>query len=271
LRMSKLPLGSGKIALSLAFAVCTLTAAGPGCRSSSSLGGASSLDLEEGASVRYVLAWSQEGVSPDGSFVTDMGYRVTIESGYIATVSMVLVPCDSSDEEGGSAALRWLSPRSAHADHAYDWDTSRVEGVVIEDVTSTSALQLGTAAASGASYCQAHWVAAAGQGIAEDGTYMASAVVLRATVESATGEMREVDTSTTLGAGALRDLETAETDLMTLLDAAPTEATITITRHPALALDGEDLSALSDEEIAYAFVRGLCASARVSAAVTPKY
>ncbi|NUP13244.1 MAG: hypothetical protein HOW73_44965 [Polyangiaceae bacterium] len=252
----------GSVPLALSIGCLCFGSAGPACGEAETQDlTANELTLQTGESVRYELAWSWEGAE-EGTFHTDLGFEVTLEAAYVASVSAVLVPC-ADDAEEETSWVEWLAPKTARADHGYEWDDSLVFAPVVENAFDTETRELGVGLASGHTYCELHWSSAAVSAISDDGFAMQSAVYVRGSYTSPSGVVRAFEADTTLGAGALRELDVtsfAEASLRGV-DGAGVGAVVLLTRYPARAFDGEDLDALSDEEVAYAFVRGLCASA----------
>lgn len=214
---------------------------------------ATTLALEAGTSVQYVLSVDWEGAShQDGArvFETDLGYRVGLTRADVATIGVQLDPCEIS-------GLRWspldLLGRPALADHATTADSSLVSAVLVEDLLDAERVDFGVGDASGLEYCAVHWLTGAtteagmgGQSVRLDGW-------IHAPDEA---EARALDGKIWLSAGGLPDLVAGEA-AAGVSSGEDLDAEVEIARLPARALDGEELSVLSDAEIAYAFLAGL--------------
>lgn len=205
-----------------------------------------------GSTLAYRSRWdwadATRGSAGEWVFETDLGYRVGVELGVIATISIMLVPC-SDDASSDAAGVRA---------HSSVTDSSELLGPWIEAFSVAAPLELGSASASGASYCALHWLAAA-QTSSEPALDQASLAV-EGWYESPSGERRSFAASVPLAAGGLPDLEV---DASTLEFDASAGYVVTLIRRPTLALDGELLDELDDLELAYAFVYGLGVSSRV--------
>lgn len=193
--------------------------------------------------------WADATRGPDGEWVfeTDLGYRVGVELGVIATISIMLVPC--SDDETADASLRA---------HSSVTDSSELLGPWIEAFSAGESLELGSASASGASYCALHWLAAAQTSSAP--ALEQASLAVQGWYESPSGERRSFVASVPLAAGGLPDLEF---DASALEFDASANYAVTLVRHPTLALDGEALDELDELELAYAFVYGLGVTSQV--------
>lgn len=188
--------------------------------------------------------WADATLGPSGEWVfeTDLGYRVGVELGVLATISVMLVPCTSEAVEG-DAGLR---------SHSSVIDSSELLGPWIEAFSLGLERSFGSASASGSSYCALHWLAAA-QTSSEPPLEGAS-LALTGWYESPAGTRREFEASVPLAAGGLPDLVV---DATLEFDAEAADYVIELVRRPTLALEGEALDELDDLELAYAFVYGL--------------
>ncbi|MFV8754154.1 hypothetical protein ACNOYE_26725 [Nannocystaceae bacterium ST9] len=220
---------------------------------------AATIELEDvvwtpaaGTTLRYQSRWDWQdatiGSAGERVFETDLGYRVGVELGVLATVSVMLVPCSEGDAD---TALR---------SHTTITDSSELLGPWIEAFSIGGELELGSAPASGASYCGLHWLSAALTATTDEGLALdQTSIEVIGWFETPAGERREFDATVPLAAGGLPELkidgalEFAEHD-----DAL----TITLVRRPSRALDGELLDELDDLELAYAFVYGLGTSSQ---------
>lgn len=214
---------------------------------------ATRLALEAGASVQYVLSVDWVGSSlEDGArvFQTDLGYRVGLTRAYVATIGVQLDPCELS-------GLRWspldLLGRPALADHATTADSSLVSAVLVEDLLDAERVEFGIGGASGLEYCAVHWLT----GATTEGGMGGQSVRLDGWVQAAgEAEARILEGEIWLSAGGLPDLVAGEATAG-VSSGEGLDAEVEIVRLPARALDGEELSLLSDAEIAFAFLAGL--------------
>jgi hypothetical protein len=206
-----------------------------------------------GTSLRYHSRWDWEDatIGPAGEWVfeTDLGYRVGIELGVLATISVMLVPC--SEEQLAEAGLRA---------HSTVVDSSELLGPWIEAFSSGTTIDLGSADASGSSYCSLHWLVAALTTSTDEGLELDhTSIDLIGWYESPSGERREFEGKVPLAAGGLPDLVVDPSQSFSEDDVT---LEIELLRRPTRALDGEELAELDDAELAYAFVQGLGTSSR---------
>lgn len=222
------------------------------------------LDLPAGAAIAYRLARARDGAIPWGDgwiFHTDLGYAVALEEAWLLTLAAELVPCSDA------LAQTWIA--SARADHATDADASLIEAVIAEDLLSTEPVELGVGVAGGGPYCEAYALsgvaAEPGQPRLEGQTVHLRGWYLAPDATEITAFQAEVG----LGAAALPTLRgQTTTEALTDASGAPVGAVVTLTRHPARALDGQDLAALSEAELAYAFLAGLSRTAEAEWSAT---
>lgn len=190
--------------------------------------------------------WEDATLGPAGErvFETDLGYRVGIELGVLATISVMLVPCN--DEQLADPSLR---------SHSTISDSSELIGPWIEAFSVGSMVEFGSADASGASYCALHWLAAALTTSSSEGFELDhTSIELIGWYESPSGERREFEATVPLAAGGLPDLAIDGSSTFAEHDA---DLKVELVRRPTRALDGEELDELDDAELAYAFVHGL--------------
>ncbi len=210
-----------------------------------------------GTSLSYRSRWDWEAATlgPAGErvFETDLGYRVGIELGVLATVSIMLVPCPSEAEQADTG-LR---------SHTTVTDSSQLLGPWIEAFSTGVELELGSADASGLAYCGLHWLAAVlttstAEGLELDQT----SIEIVGWFETPNGDRREFDATVPLAAGGLPELQIASSTSLVLTGEDELELRVELVRRPTRALDGELLDELDDLELAYAFVYGLGTSSR---------
>jgi hypothetical protein len=195
-------------------------------------------------SLVYVSDWDWSGAERiDGAWVfeTDLGLRVGLELGYVASASLMLVAC--SEAEQGEESFR---------SHSASEDDSLLTGPWVEGFADPQVREYGSAAASGERYCALHWLAAASDAAADDGHALASdSVEVAGWYEASDGVRRSFSASVSLANGVLRSLYS---------DALPepgSDAIVRLVRYPARALDGVDIESLTASELAFEFLQGL--------------
>jgi hypothetical protein len=222
-----------------------------------------SLALPAGAPVAYQLAWDWGAASLDASgarsLTTALGYRVTVEKLYTATVSMELIPCTTARRERPRPPLGWLSPRSAAADHDYNHDASLLS-VAVPETAAGEPQGFGKATASGQTYCQLFALGGAVADWTSDGFRMQGwSLYFRGSYARDDESPRSVEAFVGLGRGALRPLTAAAP---VLADADGVQ--VTLTRHVAQALDDVDFAALSPTDLAFEILARLGTTATAS-------
>ena len=207
-----------------------------------------------GTKIRFASDWDWEeaelGPLGERVFETDLGYRVGVELGVLATIAVMLVPCPSADEQADSA-LR---------SHTTITDSSELLGPWVEAFSTGETLELGSSDASGSSYCGLHWLSAALTITTEAGLELdQTSIEVVGWFETPEGERREFDATVPLAAGGLPELVI---DSSLAFDELDGDWAIELIRRPSRALDGELLDQLDEAELAYAFVYGLGTSSR---------
>lgn len=244
------------------YAALLLACAGrPGVDSAMDVDGATgglsqALSLEAGARVGYTLSLDWEGATftaGEAVFQTDLGHRIGLSQARVASIGAQLAPCQT-DTGLAWSPLDLLSP-PAYADHVTVADSSLLSAVVVEDLLAAERTSYGVGTASGLDYCEVHWLSGA---TTEDGMEGQSVRLVGWMEGPDTGETRTFEAEIWLSAGGLPALTASQTPTAPLaLNGEALDAEVEILRYPARALDGEALDALSDAEIAYAFLAGL--------------
>ncbi len=222
-----------------------------------------SLSLEAGETVRYALSvdWG-EATLEDGvrTWTTDLGYTVRLSAARVSSIGAQLDPCEVDTGLAAWSPLDLLGG-PARADHVVTLDSSLYSATLVEDLLAGERQSYGTGAASGLDYCAIHWLSGP---TTEDGM-AGQSIHLEGSVQGPEdAEARAFLGEIWLSAGGLPEL-TEGSGAGALDGSEGVAAEIEILRRPTRALDGEELSALSDAEIAYAFLAGLgsAAEARV--------
>ena len=116
--------------------------------------------------VEWVLDWDRTGTEnhADGSWSvdTDRGYRVTVNTGWIITSAISLVPCTLGEDTGLFSWLGVLWGRSAWAAHAPFSDGSMLELSAKEPLTPATTVVLPNLEFSKTQYCSSYWLLARG-------------------------------------------------------------------------------------------------------------
>lgn len=115
--------------------------------------------------VRYRLAWSSDGVArvADGSaweVTNDLGYRIRVTRGWVASYSMELVECpkDSAIERVLAAALL---PRSAFAGHLSGTpNPAAIHPAQVESLLDLERRDVGAVTLAPQEYCKVHYLVA---------------------------------------------------------------------------------------------------------------
>jgi hypothetical protein len=192
---------------------------------------------EAGSLMRYVSSWdwsgAEQATTGEWVFTTDLGVRVGIELGELATSTMMLVPCDD------------------FRSHSTISDDSLLTGPWIEDFAAADELQYGFATASGETYCSLHWLAAASE-------ELGGSIEIHGWYELDDGERETFAASVSLANGGLRPLYIEDGD-----ELPKTDATVRLVRRPARALDGVDVETLTASELAFEFLQGLARTSEV--------
>ncbi|MCA9662810.1 MAG: hypothetical protein KC486_31010 [Myxococcales bacterium] len=239
------------------------------------------LTIDRDGIVAYVLDWSWEGAArEDGAWVmvSDLGYTIGVESAYVATALVELVPCElSSAGEGPSAAtptpeldtlgIAGVDPQAAHSGTS---DPSAAVAALVEAIHTSPSTIFGAGLASGDAYCGLHILGSPLDAAADDGERLENQSVRIRGWWSAPGDAaREpLDVSVNLPRGSVRALARLgpwpEGDAL-----AGVAAVFSVTRYPAVAFDGVELATLSDAEVAYEVLANLMHSGEVEVALAP--
>lgn len=228
-----------------------------GCDLGSSIADEPSLDLEAepiewqpeaGSLMRYVSAWdwsdAERADTGEWIFETDLGVRVGLDLGYLTTSTMMLVPCSETE-----ASEDPIIPFRSHTTIS---DDSLLAGPWIEAFAEhPEDLQYGFATASGERYCSLHWLSATSE-------ELGASIEIHGWFEHEDGDREPFTATVPLANGALRPLYLQNPD-----EAPTTGATVRLLRHPARALDGVDIAALTPSELAFEFLQGLARTSEV--------
>ena len=116
-------------------------------------------------SYRLDWSWGQAEPSSDGvgwEVVTDLGYKVVVEEGFLVTYSMEVVECDPVIPEGFGAWLwKQVGPGVAWAGHSgLAENPAAIRVSRVESLTSPKALVLGPLELAPQRYCNIHYLVA---------------------------------------------------------------------------------------------------------------
>ena len=110
-------------------------------------------------SLTYQLTWQEDGITLNEqgwTMINDLGYTVNLEQGYIASLSLELIPCESASEEAG-----WWSVPIAYAGHGEsEADPSLWLGPYVEVLTAVESVTFGKIWLDEVDYCGAHYLVA---------------------------------------------------------------------------------------------------------------
>ncbi len=107
--------------------------------------------------LEYHLEWDTEGVErieTGWELVTDLGYTVQIEWGYVVTYSVSLVPCPMASLSPVLQLIEWVFP-SAYAGHGDIADQSAIEASIAESLLDMSSRVIRRTDMSESRYCDA--------------------------------------------------------------------------------------------------------------------
>ena len=133
------------------------------------------------ASLRWVLDWEPIASDSEGfEVVSDLGYRVRVEAGWIGSWGATLIECDDDADRRPRAELALASPwlvaegHSTGADDPSAWVYAGVESVTEQRVVTAEPIEL-----PAARYCQAHYLLAPISDASEGFTEAAAALAER--------------------------------------------------------------------------------------------
>ncbi|MFT6399122.1 MAG: hypothetical protein ACJAYU_003886 [Bradymonadia bacterium] len=219
----------------------------------------------------YTLDWDLSGAALDDdgwSILTDLGYEVRLDSGWLVNYTVQLIPCETAQVESSAvefmrAALRSLNPiQTAWAGHGDDNDVTTLFGVV-EDLAhplSTTSSDVGLGQSD---YCSLHYlVARADQEVVErpeDIELERLSLTLSGSWTGADGlGTGEFELATALGFGVILALP----DELVL---GPGDAAhFVITRQLDEVFAGVDFATSDTEDLERAVVRGIVESATLT-------
>jgi len=233
------------------------------------VGPATPLALAEGSMVAYLLSWSWEDAHREGDawvFATDRGYAVGITAAAIAIGRIELVPCEPAARPLAGALSSLLIP-TAHAAHARVGDGSAVANPGIESMLAPEAHLYGRGFAGPSPYCGLYMLAVPIAAQADDGATLARESLALTGWWSAPGssERHGLHARINLQDGSLRPLQ-GWTPWPAALQPGRAPVAVVITRRPARAFDGLELSSLSDLDLGFAVLGNLLQGARVEVA-----
>ncbi len=250
-------------------AAALLTACGPAPAPPSPTGAAAPLKLAEGSLVAYMLAWSWEGARREGDawlFETDLGYTVGLTAAHVGLGRIEMVPCEPAPSTLADAVSSLLIS-TAHAAHARVGDGSAVASPIVESLLDPEARLYGRGFAGPHAYCGVHLLAVPLEAAADDGFTLERQSLVLTGFWSAPGsdQRHELDASINLQDGSLRPL-LGWTTWPTALKPGRAPVAVVITRHPARAFDGLELSKLSNIDLAFAVLGNLVQGAKAEVA-----
>lgn len=226
---------------------------------------------QEVGTTAYTLAWDTTGVAADDdgwTVVTDLGYQVRLDAGWLVNYSVQLVPCEIAKAESRAvefmrAALRGLNPiQTAWAGHGDDNDVTTVFGVV-EDLAHPLSTTSPDVALGETDYCSLHYlVARADQEVVErpeDVDLERLSLTFSGAWSNEEGtESGEFDIATAVGFGVI--LALPEDMVLGSEDAAH----FVITRHLDEVFAGVDFATSDSEDLERAVVRAIVESATLT-------
>ncbi len=232
-------------------------------------GVASDVSLPLGAA-RWQATWDLAGATPGRvgfTTTTDLGYEVTVTSGWLVNYATTLVPCDDAAvAAAGDRLLGLLGVGVAHAHHAEFDDPSMLEMVLVEELGGEAGgappLLLGSSWFPTAEYCGAHWLIARGDEDTFDpdgGSAWGRALHVEGRWERG-DEAGSIAIGTSLGNAMTRAFD----DVDLAAAAGGDGAIVTIERKLGTMFDGVDFAAGQVNAIDWAVVTNLVEQASVS-------
>ena len=210
--------------------------------------------------VQWSLEWDRARVEPAAAgwaTLTDLGYRVRLESGWIVDYGLSLGTCATPAGDTLDAA-NWAASIDA-----------AVMPMHAEDLAHPSDLGLGPRAFTAWRYCWAHWLLArASESV--DAPREASLVGTSLRIDAIwarSGDSGERHVETWWPRGTLVELTAlADPDELDAArrDGEPRAAYITVKRDLGALFDGVDFAAASDEVVAARLLENLVARSRLS-------
>ena len=227
--------------------------------------------------ITYTFAWDWENAEPhaDGGWLVenDLGYRIHVETGYVVSYSLQMLPCEQASTEQSSLwqpVQDLLGVQTAYAGHGGDeFDPSHMREPMIEDLASPSAVQLDAITVPQQHYCTAHYLIArathavsnlpsgvdlVGASIYFSGTYITADSV----------EPMPFVLQTGLANGVIATFVDYNTDtIITQAIAGTTPLNVTVQRHLDTLFDGVDFGNMADDELSRTILWNLIADTQI--------
>ena len=217
----------------------------------------SQLSIERLGAVRYALRtdWFGATPAPDGkgyTFVTDLGYRVQLETAEASLGDVELVPCQAA-RTWPAQLWQMLSPIGvANAAHSAVPDDTNADLQTVDDLMAGQTHTAGPTPASGAVYCQAHILFVP---LADADGLGVSGGILGTFVPPEGGDPQRLSGRINIRNGGSVVLEGAPDEMVA-------GATVELIRYPAYALNGLELEKLTSLELGFEFLTGLAKTSR---------
>lgn len=106
-----------------------------------------------------LLAWRVDRVSVGTgrlSLTNNLGYRIELLQGYVADLSLELIPC----QKFGEIFRKMIFGRAAHAGHSRFQSPNRLQHSRIEPIVPPDPARLGAFSPPDVRYCKAHYLVA---------------------------------------------------------------------------------------------------------------
>ena len=215
--------------------------------------------------VTYEATWGLDGLralETGWTQTTDLGYEVTVETGWIVSYSASLTPCSGvAARVRTPSPLAWLIP-TAHAGHGDDADPSTLPAPQAESLHAPTPHQLAALSFDEATYCHIHYLVARSSdttiGLPDLPDLEGSSLYLAGSWTTVDGESTPFVVDTDLNYGRLYVLEDA------WAGGSGSRATVTIHRDLSGWFDGLDLIHLDQEELARELIASLLEHTEVS-------
>ena len=151
--------------LVLPVAACTSPDDGGGTLPSTSW--QSDASIPAPGAVRYRYEWDRAGIdvatdSGAWSVVNDLGYTVTVDSGFLVSASVQLSQCDEETSTIGALWNALFGIGSARAGHSSEYNPAAITTGVVESLTMMTDIDAGTATELAERFCSVHYLVAAG-------------------------------------------------------------------------------------------------------------
>jgi hypothetical protein len=213
--------------------------------------------------------------------VTDQGYTVVVNTAYVVTFSVKLVPCDDETDITLTDLVRWMFGGVAHAGHGGEnRDPSAALVPRVEDLLSPDDVLHARRPIRAERYCQVHYLVGPA---AENAIALPTDPDLVGTSLYLEGHWRRGDTADSVpfavisskAYGALTHLYPADqfdvSEARLRVDADDTSAHVTIERPLATLFDGVDWPAVSDAQLEAQLLRNLIGQTRTRVVLTREF